>query len=204
MKLLLFILLFFQISLIVNCQVDTSRLKADSVPDRIYVIQQVERNGELLPEVEIREVTVFATPRSERRSSYRYNERLIYNIKRVYPYALIVRAKLKEVNDEIGRIEGEKARKEYMKKVEKNVLEEYEDDMRKMTLTQGKILIKLIDRETQNTSYDLIRQYRGKFSATFWQGVARIFGANLKSNYDPNGDDYLIEYIVREIEAGRL
>ena len=76
--------------------------------------------------------------------------------------------------------------------------------MRKLTFTQGKILIKLIDRETQITSYDLIRQYRGKFSATFWQGIARIFGANLKSNYDANGDDYLIEQVIREIEAGRL
>jgi len=76
--------------------------------------------------------------------------------------------------------------------------------MRRLTFTQGKILIKLIDRETSNTSYELIRQYRGKISAIFWQGIARIFGANLKSTYDPRGDDYLIEHIVREIEAGRL
>jgi hypothetical protein len=189
---------------VLNCQVDTSRLRADSVPGRTYVIQQVERNGEVMPEVEILEVTVFATPRSERRSSYRHNERLIYNIKKVYPYALVVRMKLMEVNEELGNIEGEKAVKEYMKKVEKEVLAEYEDDMRKMTLTQGKILIKLIDRETQNTSYELIRDYRGKFSAAFWQGIARIFGTNLKSEYDPYGEDAAIEKILIEIEAGRL
>jgi hypothetical protein len=76
--------------------------------------------------------------------------------------------------------------------------------MRKLTFTQGKILIKLIDRETENTSYDLIRQYRGKFSAAFWQGIARIFGANLKSDYDPTGEDYLIEQIINDLEAGRL
>ena len=73
-----------------------------------------------------------------------------------------------------------------------------------MTITQGRLLIKLIDRETQNTSYALIKDYRGKLSAAFWQGIARIFGTNLKEEYDPNGDDALIESIVQEIDAGRL
>jgi hypothetical protein len=174
------------------------------VPGRVYLLNKVERNGEILPEVEIREVTVYATPKSERRSGRRYNERLIYNIKRVYPYALIVREKLTQVNYELSAIEGDRARKEYLRKVEKEVFEEYEDDLSKMTITQGKILIKLIDRETQNTSFELIREYRGKFPAAFWQGVARIFGTNLKAEYDPLGEDAEIERILSEIEAGRL
>jgi hypothetical protein len=73
-----------------------------------------------------------------------------------------------------------------------------------MTITQGRLLIKLIDRETQNTSYVLIKDYRGKLSAAFWQGIARIFGTNLKSEYDPEGEDALIESIIQEIDAGRL
>jgi hypothetical protein len=73
-----------------------------------------------------------------------------------------------------------------------------------MTISQGRLLIKLIDRETQNTSYDLIKDYRGKFSAAFWQGIARIFGTNLKEEYDRFGDDALIEIILMEIESGRL
>jgi len=76
--------------------------------------------------------------------------------------------------------------------------------MRRMTITQGRLLIKLIDRETQNTSYELIRQYRGGLSAAFWQGVARIFGTNLKEEYDPYGEDALIELIIINIEAGLL
>jgi hypothetical protein len=91
-----------------------------------------------------------------------------------------------------------------MKKVEKDVFAEYEDDMRQMTMTQGRLLIKLIDRETQNTSYELIRDYRGKFSAAFWQSIARIFGTNLKEEYDPYGDDAVIELIIKELDAGRL
>jgi len=76
--------------------------------------------------------------------------------------------------------------------------------MKEMTVTQGMILIRLIDRETQNTSYDLIKEYRGKITAAFWQGIARLFGTNLKEEYDPVGDDFLIEMIIAEIDAGRL
>jgi hypothetical protein len=76
--------------------------------------------------------------------------------------------------------------------------------MRQMTITQGRLLIKLIDRETQNTSYDLIKDYRGKFSAAFWQSIARIFSTNLKEEYDPYGEDALIEILIFEIESGRI
>ena len=122
----------------------------------------------------------------------------------MYPYALVVRRKLEEVNSDLQNITGERERKAYLKNIEKDVFAEYEDDMRKMTITQGRLLIKLIDRETQNTSYALIREYRGKLSAAFWQGIARIFGTNLKEEYDPYGEDALVESIIREVEAGRL
>ena len=205
-KLNFIILLFMLLSVCLYGQQDTLKYKADSVPGKVYLLQKVERGGETLPEVEIREVTVFAKPRSRsaRKSEYRQHERLIYNIKRVYPYALMVRSKLESVNEELMKIEGDRERKNYLKNVEKDVFAEYEDDMRQMTMTQGKILIKLIDRETQNTSYELIKEYRGKFSAAFWQSIARIFGTNLKAEYDPLGEDALIESIIMEIDAGRL
>ncbi len=110
----------------------------------------------------------------------------------------------KEVNEELNNIPDEKDRKQYIKSVEKDVFSEYEDDMRQMTITQGRLLIKLIDRETQITSYELIREYRGKISAGFWQGIARIFGTNLKAEYDAYGEDLLIELIITEIDAGRI
>jgi len=205
-KVVFLILLFMLLPVCSSGQVDTLRHKADSVPDKVFLLQKVERGGETLPEVEIREVTIFAKPKSKsaRRSKYRQYERLIYNIKRVYPYALMVRAKLESVNEELKKIEGDRERKNYLKSVEKDVFAEYEDDMRNMTMTQGRILIKLIDRETQNTSYELIKEYRGKFSAAFWQSIARIFGTNLKAEYDPLGEDALIESIIMEIDSGRL
>jgi hypothetical protein len=188
----------------ISGQKDTIKPKTDTIPARSYLIQNVERNGVTMPEVEIKEVTVIARPRAANRNEYRRYERLIFNIKRVYPYALMVRRRLDQVNEAMKNLPDEKSQKAYMKNVEKDVFAEYEGDMRQMTMTQGRLLIKLIDRETQNTSYELIKDYRGKLTAAFWQGIARIFGTNLKEEYDAYGDDALIELIIMEIDAGRL
>lgn len=187
-------------------QIDTLRHKNDSLPDRFYLLQKVERNGVTMPEVEIKEVTIVGgnTGSAARKRDFRRYERQIYNIKKVYPYAIIVRTRLELVNEELKNVNSEKERKTYLRNVEKDVFAEYEDDISHLTITQGKILIKLIDRETQNTSYELIRDYRGKVSAAFWQGIARLFGTNLKAEYDRYGDDAALEMIVLEIEAGRL
>ena len=183
---------------------DTLKCKNDTLPEKFYLLQNVKRDGVTMPEVEIREVTVVGRPGTAGRNEYRKYERLIYNIKRVYPYALMVRIRLNQVNEDLKNANSEKERKSYLKNVEKDVFAQYEGDIREMTITQGRLLIKLVDRETQNTSYALIREYRGKFSAAFWQGIARIFGTNLKEEYDPIGEDALIESIILEIDAGNL
>jgi hypothetical protein len=181
-------------------------VSVDSIAGRGYLIQNVDRNGVVMPEVPIKEVTVVGRPTKEsaRRSEYRKYERLIYNLRKVYPYALVVRQKLSQVNYEMEQLKTDRERKEYIRKFEKDIFKAYEGDMRNMTITQGKLLIKLIDRETQNTSFNLIKEYRGGFTAAFWQGIARIFGANLKDEYDPYGNDALIELILLDIEAGNL
>jgi lipopolysaccharide export LptBFGC system permease protein LptF len=185
-------------------QKDSVKSKNDSLPDRFYLIQEIERNGVKMPEIEIKEVTIHARTERARRSEYRQYEKLVLNIKKVYPYALIVRVKLAEVNEELKNYSNEREKKRYLKDVEKDVFKQYQNDIENMTISQGRLLIKLIDRETQNTSYTLIREYRGKFSAAFWQSIARIFGTNLKEEYDPYGEDALIEAIIKEIDAGRL
>lgn len=204
MRLIFSILVIFLFVTDVTGQKDTLKQKNDTLPERFYLLQNVKRDGITMPEVEIKEVTVVARPGSAGRNEYRKYERLIYNIKKVYPYALIVRIRLNQVNEELKSITNEKERKNYIKNVEKDVFAKYEDDMLNMSITQGRLLIKLIDRETQNTSYSLIREYRGKLTAAFWQGIARIFGSNLKEEYDAYGDDALIESIIKEIDAGRL
>jgi hypothetical protein len=188
----------------IYCQEDSTVKQADTLPERFYILHNVMRDGIVMPEIEIKEVTVFAPPQPSDKRAYRKYERLIYNIKRVYPYAYIVRTKLIQVDEELKSLPGEKERRQYLRNFEKDIFADYENDMRKMTITQGRLLIKLIDRETQNTSYVLIRDYRGRLSALFWQSIARIFGTNLKDEYDPEGEDAMIEMIINEIESGRL
>lgn len=187
-------------------QQDSLKARKDSLPDRFYVVQEVDRNGVKMPEIEIKEVTIHADPRRERRErrEYRQYDKLVANVKKVYPYALIVRSKLGEVDEKLKNIPDDRDRRKYLRDVEKDVFGKYQKDIEDMTITQGKLLIKLIDRETQNTSYILIRDYRGKFSAAFWQSIARIFGTNLKDEYDPYGEDALIESIISDIDAGKL
>lgn len=197
-------ILLILITVKVSAQTDSLRNKNDTLSDRVYLLQSIERNGVSLPEIQIKEVTVMGNRSANRKSVFRKYDRLIYNLKRVYPYALVVRAKLESVNLELETLTTDKERKQYIREVEKDVFRDYEDDMKEMTITQGHLLLKLIDRETQNTSYDLIKQYRGGLSAAFWQGIARIFGTNLKEEYDPYGADFLIELIIEDIEAGRL
>lgn len=204
MRFYLFILFLLFLPLIISGQTDTLQNKADTVQNRVFVLQEVERNGEILPEVPIKEVTIVGRKNEPKKVMVRKYDRMIYNIKKVYPYSVIVREKLAQVNEDLSNITDEKERRKYLKGVEEYVLGEYEDDVRNMTITQGKLLIKLIDRETRNTSFQLIKEYRGGLSASFWQGIARIFGTNLKAEYDPYGEDAMLEVIVLQIEAGVL
>lgn len=203
MKLPLLIFLLFIIPSVLNGQ-DTLVNPADTSSGSSFLLNNVTRDGETLPEVEIKEVSI----RSKKSAPSKFQawrfERLIYNVKRVYPYAVMVRERLETVNYELKLIDSEKDRKEYLNQLEKNVFAEYEDDMRDMTITQGRLLIKLIDRETSNTSYELLQSYKSNLSAAFWQGIARIFGTNLKEEYDPQGDDLIIEFIIVQIDAGML
>ena len=204
MKLLSAILISFICVSVASAQSDSLKQSNDTTQGRSFLLQKVNRNGVTMPEVEIKEVTVYAHPRFPRKSDFRKYERLISNLKKVYPYAIIVRKRLSRVDTDMQSIDNEEGRKEYLKKVEKDVFAEYEGAVREMTITQGRLLIKLIDRETQNTSYTLIKDYRGKVAAAFWQGIARIFGTNLKEEYDPYGEDALIESIILEIDTGNL
>lgn len=130
--------------------------------------------------------------------------KLALKVQKVYPYAKLAVRVLQEINDTIVHMDKDRARRRYIKAYEKALLAEYKMELVKMKVSEGRILIKLIDRETGRTSYDLVEQMRGTVSALFWQGLARLFGETLKVNYDPKGVDRLIEEIVVKIEQGNL
>ncbi|NOG94712.1 MAG: DUF4294 domain-containing protein [Bacteroidetes bacterium] len=127
--------------------------------------------------------------------------RLKWHVEKVYPYARVVGERLRYYNDLMEKL-NERERRLLMKKVEADLKDEFDGEMRNLTVTQALILIRLIDRETQNTSYDLIKELRGSFSAFFWQSIARICGTNLKTQFDPEHDeeDEMIERIVQMLE----
>lgn len=133
----------------------------------------------------------------------RYN-RLVHNIKIALPYAKIAGKKMKEYNVLLVNVKSEEEKHRVMKKVEDEMRKEFEKDLKNLTVTQGRLLLKLIDRETGNTSYTLVKELRGKMSATFWQALAVVFGNDLKAKYEPDGDDKQVEEIVQLIERGRI
>ncbi|MBI9069044.1 MAG: DUF4294 domain-containing protein [Salinivirgaceae bacterium] len=155
-----------------------------------------------LPVINLKEIPVFSKKVFKNKRQKRRYTRLMYNVKKAYPFAIIARNELKIMNDSLQYLTKEKERKQFIRSYEKQMFIRYEDKLRKLTFSQGKILIKLVYRELGNTSFDLVKEYRGDFSAVFWQGIARIFGSNLKSTYDPNGEDGEIEQIVLMIEYG--
>jgi hypothetical protein len=125
-------------------------------------------------------------------------------VKKVYPMAKMAALKLKEYNRVYSNFKTERERKIYVKKVEKELFSEFEDEIKKMKVSEGRILIKLLDRETGNSSYEIIKEFKGGLSAFFWQSIARLFGHDLKAQYDPSKEDFWIEFIVNEIDLGLI
>lgn len=153
---------------------------------------------------DIREVWVY--PRREFRNPRleRQYYRLIQRVKKVYPYARKASELLAQYEPEFERLQTDRQKRKLINKVEEQLMDRYKEEFKKMSISDGKVLIKLIDRQTGKTGYDIIKEFKGGFSALFWQGVARLFRNNLKDEYDPFGEDILIEEIVKLIEMGYL
>jgi len=130
--------------------------------------------------------------------------RLLYNVRKVYPYARLSAVKLKEYDDMLAQIPNVNEQKRLMKEAEKQLRKQFSKDIENLTFSQGIILLKLVDRETGRTTYKIVDELRGSLRAFFYQSIARMFGMNLKSQYDPNGKDKDIEKIVRMIECGDI
>ena len=130
--------------------------------------------------------------------------RLVKNVKKTLPIAKEVRQILIETAEYLETLPDEKAKQEHMKRVEQSIVKEYKPKMKKLTYSQGKLLIKLINRECNSTSYEAIQAFLGPIRAGFWQAFAWAFGASLKKEYDPEGTDRLTERVVLMVEAGQL
>jgi hypothetical protein len=172
--------------------------------ERPIVLKARVIGGDTLPEINLREVEILTLEMPRTKRAQKRLTKLVKNVKAVYPYAKLAGIKLSYYEDQLLAAPNDRERRRIMKKAEEEIKEEYGDELKNLTFSQGKILIKLLDRETGNTSYVLVQELRGNFTAFWYQAFARIWGYDLKIDYDPDGEDKQIETIVKMIERGQI
>lgn len=138
-----------------------------------------------------------------KKEAMRYN-RLVYNVKKTLPIAKTVNQTIKETYEYLETLPTKKEKDAHIRSVEKGIKKQYTPQMKKLTYSQGKLLIKLIDRECKQSSFEIVKAFFGPFKAGFYNTFASVFGASLKKDYDPENDDKLTERVVRMVEAGLL
>lgn len=131
--------------------------------------------------------------------------RLVWNFSKTYPYALVARKLIHETDSTFEANElGRRKREKYVNNVQKELFNAFEQPMRNMTVTQGQLLMKLIDREAGKASFFIIKDYKNRIAAGFWQGIAKLFGSDLKKHYDPEGEDKAVEELVKKWDSGEF
>lgn len=165
----------------------------------------VVQDGDTIPIFHLEPVTVVTKWALLTDKEIKRNQKLIRNVRKTLPYAKEARRRLQEIEKEMAGLPPSK-RKAYIKQYEQEMLAEFTEDLEGMTFSQGKVLLKLVDRETGNNSYTLVADLRGKLRASFYNTFARMFGFNMKERFDPkrNKEDNLIDRIARSIELGKL
>jgi len=168
-----------------------------------YVRAYVDGNDTIpiinLPELFVFPPLVFKNSKEEQQYT-----KLVHDVKRALPYAKLIYNTLIETYEYIETLPNDKARTAHLKRMEKELFNQYKHELKKLTLTQGKLLIKLVDRECNQSSYNLVSAYLGNVRATFWNVFAGMLGASLKSKYDPKGQDALTERVVILVERGQI
>ena len=180
--------------------------KTSLYPELIQEIRKQE--GEGVPIILVRPVFCFPKKKfTSRRQQEKYERdyaRLVYNIKKVYPYAVQASQILQEIDAEYQKLPNKKAQKAYIERMEKSAFKDFEKPLRQFTFSQGRLLVKLIDRQTNRTAYSIVKEFKGGFSAFFWQSVAVIFSSSLKYEFDAGGNDRMLNELILLYEAGLL
>lgn len=142
---------------------------------------------------------VFKNKRQER-----FYWRTVRDVKKTLPYAKMLTKEMEYADRQLALLPDRKAQRKWWKAYERQLFKRYEKDFRGMTASQGQMLMKLMDRESERTSYEIIKMYRGTFSANFWQFVAKLFKNDLKEGYDASDKDKIVERVITLVEAGQL
>ena len=195
-----------------NCTAQGNRLKDSATevdmdsPTFVPTVKvgKVFEDGDSIQYMEMNNVYVFPPVSFESKRQAAAYMRLVKNVKTVLPIAKEANTIMMETAEYLETLPDKKAREEHMKRVEQGILKEYKPRMKKLTYSQGKLLIKLVYRESHSSGYELIQAFLGPIRAGFYQAFAWAFGASLKKEYDPEGIDRLTERVVLMVEAGQL
>ena len=167
-------------------------------------VSKVLYEGDSIQYMEMNNVYVYPELTFKNKKQAQSYMRLVNNVKKVLPIAKEARQMLIETTELLDMLPDEKSKNEHIKRVEEDIFRTYKPKMKKLTYSQGKLLIKLIDRECHSSSYEMIKAFMGPIRAGFWQVFAWGFGASLKKEYDPTGTDRLTERVVLMVEAGQI
>ena len=198
---ILLILLIF-VSLDGFAQTPTNSLNRTFVPEG-YIMALVEGKDTVLF-VNLPEVVVFPNITFVSEKERQEYLKLVRDVKRALPYAKLIYNTLIETYEYIETMPDQKTKEAHLKRMEKELYNKYKPELKKLTLTQGKLVIKLVDRECNQTSFNLVSAYMGKFRASFWNIFAGMFGASLKTQYDPGDKDAMTERVVMLVERGQI
>lgn len=194
----LLITLFFSFIATVACsQEQTTTIDGYVVPACIY-------EGDTIPSLRLPVLYSFKPLKFKNKKEKQEYYRLVRNVKKTLPLAYAINHAVIETYEYMETLPDKKARDRHMKLVEKGLKEQYTPVMKKLTFTQGKLLIKLVNRQTDSSSYELVKAFMGPFKAGFYQAFAAIFGASLKKEYHPEGEDKLTERVVLLVESGQI
>ena len=191
----IFFLLFITID--VSAQKETNELEGYMVPARVY-------EGDTIASLRMPTLYVFKPLIFKNKKQQQSYNRLVRNVKRTLPIAKEVNRAIIETYEYLQTLPDEKTRQKHLNAVEKGVKEQYTPRLKKLSFSQGKLLIKLINRETDSSSYELVKAFLGPFKAGFYQAFAALFGASLKKEYHPEDEDAMIEQIVLLVESGQI
>lgn len=162
------------------------------------------RDGDTILLAFLHDIYVYPPLKFKNKKQEKFYWKTVRDVKKTLPYAKLITKEMAKADIELAKLDSKKERKKYWKSKEKELFRTYEKDFRNMTASQGQMLMKLMDRESSRTSYQLIQQYRGKASADFWQFVAKLFKNDLKEGYDGDDKDRIVERVITLVEAGQL
>ena len=189
------------LSIVVALAVSTSVFAANEYLDSCMI--RIEQ-GDTLYLAFLHEVWVYPPMRFKNKKQEKFYWKTVRDVKKCLPYAKMITADMKYADEELAKLPDQKSRRKWWRSFERQLFKKYEKDFRGMYASQGRMLMLLLDRETDRTSYDLIKQYKGKAAANFWQFVAKLFKNDLKEEYDASDKDRITERVINLVEAGQL